>query len=48
VPEPAVVDVDRSLSDTAWDLLSDLKGAAMVHLEVGRGNRGIIVDTSHY
>jgi hypothetical protein len=40
----AVVDVDLSLSDM-WDLLSDLKGAAMVHLEVGRGNRGIIVDT---
>jgi len=41
---PAVVDVNLSLSDM-WDLLSDLKGAAMVHLEVGRGNRGIIIDT---
>lgn len=39
-----LVNVDLSLSDT-WDLLSDLKGAAMVHLEVGRGNRGIIFDT---
>ncbi len=39
-----LVDVDLSLSDT-WDLLSDLKGAAMVHLEVGRGSRGLIVDT---
>ena len=41
---PALVDVNLSLSDM-WDLLGDLKGAAMVHLEVGRGNRGIIVDT---
>ncbi len=40
----ALVDVDLSLSDT-WDLLSDLKGAAMVHLEIGRGSRGLIVDT---
>jgi hypothetical protein len=41
---PTLVDVNLSLSDM-WDLLGDLKGAAMVHLEVGRGNRGIIVDT---
>lgn len=40
----AVVDVDLSLSDM-WDLLGDLKGAAMVHIEIGRGNRGLIVDT---
>lgn len=40
-----VRDVDISLSDM-WDLLGDLKGAAMVHLEVGRGNRGgLIIDT---
>lgn len=41
---PAIVNVDLSLSDM-WDLLGDLKGAAMVHLEIGRGGRGIIVDT---
>ncbi|MFN5707833.1 MAG: hypothetical protein ACK48X_07245 [Planctomycetota bacterium] len=40
-----VANVDLSLSDM-WDLLGDLKGAAMVHLEIGRGNRGgLILDT---
>lgn len=41
----SVANVDLSLSDM-WDLLGDLKGVAMVHLEVGRGNRGgLIMDT---
>jgi hypothetical protein len=41
----AVTDVNLSLSDM-WDLLGDLKGAMMVHLEIGRGTRGgMIFDT---
>jgi hypothetical protein len=37
------VNVDMSVQD-AFDLLSDLKGAAMLHLEGGYGSFGVILD----